>query len=159
MVAVGCACSGPLAAALTGVGRAAAPHATTPTPPEDTVSNLVDHARRELTLRGEDPWIIDGLCKVVAAFAEMGHSGSSAAISADYLNELLRFRPLMPLTDDPAEWYDHGPQGADGTSLWQNTRDSRAMSRDGGKTYTLVDEEPVTSDSGKPVHTSQHKAG
>lgn len=46
MVAVGCACSGPLAAALAGVGRAAAPHATTPTPPEDTVSRTPRSPRR-----------------------------------------------------------------------------------------------------------------
>lgn len=38
MVASGRVALRPLAAALAGVGRAAAPHATTPTPPEDTVS-------------------------------------------------------------------------------------------------------------------------
>lgn len=121
------------------------------------MSNLVDHARRELTLRGEDPWLTDGLCKVVAAFAEMGHSGGSAPIATDYLNDLLRFKPLMPLTDDPAEWIDRSEMS--GYPIWQNLRDSRAMSRDGGKTYTLVDEEPVTSDSGQPVHISQPKGG
>jgi hypothetical protein len=122
-----------------------------------TDSPLVDHARRELTLRGEDPWIVDGLCKVVAAFADMGHSGGSAPIAADYLNHLLRYRPLTPLTDDPAEWIDRA-QEMGGNPFWQNVRDPRAMSTDGGKTYTLVDEEPLTSDSGQPVHTSQPKA-
>ena len=120
------------------------------------MSNLVDHARRELTLRGEDPWIIDGLCKVVAAFAEMGHSGGSAPIAADYLNQLLRYQPLTPITDDPAEWADRSEMS--GYPIWQNVRDSRAMSKDGGKTYTLVDEEPQTSDSGQPVHRSEPKS-
>lgn len=122
------------------------------------MSNLVDHARRELALIGEEPWLTDGLCKVVAAFAEMGHSGSTAARSAAVLDKLLRFEPLSPLTDDPAEWMDRAKEMG-GNPFWQSARDPRAMSTDGGKTYTLVDEEPVTSDSGQPIHTSQPKAG
>lgn len=121
-----------------------------------TDNPLVAHAHRELTLVGEDPWITAGLCKVVAAFAEMGHSGSSAAHCAAYLEKLLRYQPLTPLTDDPAEWQDQSE--ISGYPIWQNLRDPRAMSTDGGKTYTLVDEEPVTSDSGQPVHTSRPKA-
>ncbi|MEU9218910.1 hypothetical protein AB0D47_20440 [Streptomyces sp. NPDC048376] len=122
-----------------------------------TDSPLVDHARRELALIGEDDWLTDGLCKVVAAFAEMGHSGFSAAHSTAVLEKLLRYQPLSPLTDDPAEWIDRA-QEMGGEPFWQNRRDSRAMSRDGGKTYTLIDEEPQDSDSGQPVHTSQPKA-
>lgn len=121
-----------------------------------TNSPLVEHARRELALIGEDEWLTDGLCKVVAAFAEMGHSGFSAAHSTAVLEKLLRYQPLSPLSGDPAEWEDRSEMS--GYPLWQNVRDSRAMSRDGGKTYTLVDEEPPGSDSGQPVHTSQHKA-
>jgi hypothetical protein len=123
----------------------------------ETDSPLVNHARRELALIGEEPWLTDGLCKVVAAFAEMGHSGFSAAHSTAVLEKLLRYQPLSPITDDPAEWEDRS--GMSGYPIWQNVRDSRAMSKDGGKTYTLVDEDPVTSDSGQPVHTSQPKAG
>lgn len=120
------------------------------------MSNLVDHARSELALIGEDEWLTNGLCKVIAAFAEMGHSGFSAAHSTAVLEKLLRFQPLSPLTDDPAEWEDRSEMS--GYPIWQNVRNSRAMSKDGGKTYTLVDEEPQTSDSGQPVYTSQHKA-
>ncbi|MBI0293307.1 hypothetical protein JBE04_02030 [Streptomyces sp. PRKS01-29] len=123
----------------------------------DTESPLVAHARRELDLIGEDDWVTDGLCKVVAAFAEMGHSGFSAACCTAYLDKLLRYQPLSPITDDPAEWMDRAEEMG-GEPFWQNVRDSRAMSTDGGKTYTLVDEEPQDSDSGQPVHTSQHKA-
>ena len=120
-----------------------------------TNSPLVDHARRELALIGEDEWLTNGLCKVVAAFAEMGHSGFSAEHSTAVLEKLLRYRPLSPITDDPAEWEDRSEMS--GERLWQNRRDFRAMSRDGGKTYTLVDEEPQDSNSGQPVHMSQHK--
>jgi hypothetical protein len=120
------------------------------------MSNLVDHARRELALIGEDEWLTDGLCKVIAAFAEMGHSGFSAAHSVAVLEKLLRYEPLSPLTDDPAEWIDRAREMG-GEPFWQSARDPRAMSRDGGKTYTLVDEEPQTSDSGQPVHHSEPK--
>jgi hypothetical protein len=119
------------------------------------VSNLVDHARRELALIGEDDWLTNGVCKVVAAFAEMGHSGFSAEHTTVVLEKLLRYRPLSPITDDPAEWEDRSEMS--GYPIWQNVRDSRAMSKDGGKTYTLVDEEPKTSDSGQPVHHSEPK--
>lgn len=117
---------------------------------------LVAHARRELALIGEDDWLTEGLCKVITAFAEMGHSGFSAEHSTTVLEKLLRYRPLSPITDDPAEWEDRSEMS--GYPIWQNVRDSRAMSKDGGKTYTLVDEEPQTSDSGQPVHASQAKA-
>jgi hypothetical protein len=121
-----------------------------------TDSPLIDHARRELALIGENEWLTNGLCRVVAAFAEMGHSGFSADHSTAVLEKLLRYQPLSPLTDDPAEWQDRSQMS--GYPIWQNRRDSRAMSTDGGKTYTLVDEEPQDSDSSQLVHTSQPKA-
>lgn len=121
------------------------------------MSNLVDHARRELALIGEDDWLTEGLCKVIAAFAEMGHSGFSAEHSTVVLEKLLRYQPLSPITDDPAEWMDRA-QEMGGEPFWQNIRDSRAMSRDGGKTYTFVDERPPDSESGQPVHHSKVKS-
>ena len=122
-----------------------------------TDSPLVDHARRELALIGEDEWLTNGLCKVIAAFAEMGHSGFSAEHSTAVLEKLLRFQALSELTDDPAEWEDRSEMS--GYPIWQNVRDSRAMSKDGGKTYTIVGEEPQTSNSGHPIHISKSKAG
>lgn len=121
-----------------------------------TDSPLVDHARRELALIGEDEWLTNGLCKVIEAFAEMGHSGFSAAHSTAVLEKLLRFQPLSPLTDDPAEWIDRA-QEMGGEPFWQSARDPRAMSTDGGKTYTLIDEEPPDSESGQPIHVSQRR--
>jgi hypothetical protein len=122
----------------------------------ETDSPLVNHARRELALIGEDEWLTNGLCEVVAAFAAMGHSGFSAEHSTGVLEKLLRYQPLSPITDDPTDWEDRSEMS--GYSIWQNTRDSRAMSRDGGKTYTLVDEEQQDSESGQPVHVSQSQA-
>jgi hypothetical protein len=95
-------------------------------------SALVQHARRELELVGEDPETVEGLCRVVQAFADMGHSGGSASVAVPMLERLLRFQALMPLTDDPGEWEDRSE--ISGYPLWQNRRDSRFFSIDGGRT-------------------------
>lgn len=119
------------------------------------MSNLVDHARRELTLIGEDQRSIDGTVRVVQAFADMGHSGGSASICVPMLNELLSFRPLSPLTDDPAEWFHHTAEvwGESG-GVWQSVRNPEAFSNDGGKTYYLLSERDATSDEVTPLHQS-----
>jgi hypothetical protein len=108
------------------------------------MSKLVEHARRELELCGqtaEDPGYTSTLVASVAAFASYGHSGGSASVAIDQLTRLLRFEALSPLTSDPAEWEDRTEMS--GYPLWQNVRDSRAMSNDGGKTWWLVGSEPA----------------
>lgn len=97
--------------------------------------SLVEHAKRELELCGqfaEDPAYAQSIVAAVAAFASYGHSGGSAGVALHQLTALLRFEALSPLTSDPDEWVDHG-------GVWQNRRDSRAMSGDGGKTWWYVD--------------------
>lgn len=106
--------------------------------------SLVEHARRELELCGqykEDPEYAESIIAAVAAFASYGHSGGSAGYAVQQLAALLRYEALSPLTDSPVEWRHHG-EGVAGVpgGLWQNVRDSRAMSADGGKTYWLVDD-------------------
>lgn len=102
------------------------------------MSNLVDHARREMELFETDQNFIDGMCKTIQAFADMGHSGGSASIAIPMLNDLLQWKNLSPLTDDPVEWTDQSD--VSGTPLWQNVRNSEAFSEDGGKTYYLLSE-------------------
>lgn len=115
------------------------------------MSNLVDHARRELELIGEDRETIDGYLKVVQAFADMGHSGGSASVAIPVLNELLQFKNLRALTNDPAEWMYHGPDMGD---VWQNIRNGEAFSNDGGKTYYLLSEGGHDGNR-KPLHESE----
>ncbi|WP_432846010.1 hypothetical protein ACQPXB_36055 [Amycolatopsis sp. CA-161197] len=101
------------------------------------MSNLVEHARTELQLLGEDPVYSASLVAAVAAFASFGHSGGSSACAREQLHALLAFQPLTPLTNDPDEWCDvadHGP----GTALWQNRRNPAAFSNDGGKHFWLT---------------------
>lgn len=119
-------------------------------------SNLVDHARRELELCGqaaEDPAYAESIVKAVEAFVSFGgHSGGSAMLAIEQLHTLLQFKNLAPLTDDPDEWLDVTDMS--GAPLWQNRRNSTAFSQDGGKTYTLLQEDG-DSDSGRPVHVSK----
>lgn len=111
------------------------------------MSELVEHARRELALLGErDEAFVASIVAAVQGFCSYpGHSGGSAEIAIEYVHDLLRYRTLTPLTRDSAEWIDRSE--ISGVPLWQNARDPRAMSEDGGRTYWLVDEVPQDSDS------------
>lgn len=123
------------------------------------MSNLVNHARLELALVGEDQDVIDWYVRVIKEFASLGHSGGSAMATIPVLNALLQYQNLKPLTDFPGEWVDHGD--ISGAPLWQNKRCSQAFSQDGGKTYSLLDErDAVSSTEGleplpTPMHTSK----
>jgi hypothetical protein len=105
------------------------------------MSHLGSHARYELELVGEEPEIIDWYVKVVETFAEFGHTGESAEYTTRVLEQLLRYKNLTPLTDDPAEWLDVTEYTSEGTTLWQSVRNSGAFSSNNGKTYTLLGEE------------------
>jgi hypothetical protein len=129
-----------------------------PPAPRKAESGLVAHARRELRLIGEDPDTIRGLCRVVQAFADMGHSGSSAFHAAMHLDKLLRYQPLSDLTDDPNEWIDRHAEGLTQTPLWQSKRHSEAFSTDGGKTYYLLSEQEAAGDiATTPLHRSKSR--
>lgn len=116
--------------------------------------SLVDHARRELELLGEDPAYSASLVAAIAALTSFGHSGGSMMVATEQLADLLAFRPLTPLTADPEEWQDRSEMSS--TPLWQSTRDSAAMSHDGGKTYYYVDDRtPQYGDPHKPTEAAK----
>jgi hypothetical protein len=118
-------------------------------------SNLVRHARVELTRLGEHPHTIDLYLEVIRAFSKMGHSGSSARFATPVILKLLQFEPLMPLTNDPNEWQYHGEEvWGEKNGIWQNRRDGRMFSSDGGLTYTSV-EDPKDASGNKTVYCSQ----
>jgi hypothetical protein len=111
------------------------------------MSNLMAHAEQELKWAGyspecEDPMdqaIYKHTMMIVQHFSLCGHSGGSAPIHLDMIEKLLRFEPLGPITDNPDEWQHVGEDGFDGPT-WQNRRDGRMFSHDGGRTYYSVDE-------------------
>ena len=118
------------------------------------MSNLTDHARRELVLIGEEPATIEWYCSVIDKFSEFGHSGGSASVAIPTLNKLLQYQNLSALTDDPKDWLDVGPYSADGSPLWQSRRRAEAFSEDGGQTYYLVEEKG----EGIVYKTEDHRA-
>lgn len=123
------------------------------------MSNLVEHARRELNIIGEESETIAGYLNVIRAFAAMGHSGGSASVAIPVLYQLLQFKNLAPLTNDPEEWFHHGPEtwgGEDGVGIWQNKRNSEAFSNDGGKLYYLLSE-GANNLNRTPLHEAQQK--
>lgn len=103
-----------------------------------TMSNLIEHARRELEILGEEKSTIEGYLKVVKAFADMGHSGGSAEVAIPVIEKLLRFENLKPLTNNPSEWEDRSEMS--GHPLWQNKRNPRFFSTDGGRYCWNVNE-------------------
>lgn len=119
-------------------------------------SNLVDHAKRELARLGNGPELDDHVIRMIEIFAEQGHSGFSAGYTASIINELLHFKPLTGLTNDPNEWNHISEEqwGAHG-GVWQNQRDSEAFSNDGGKTYYLLSEERDKNTGERPIHTAE----
>jgi hypothetical protein len=99
-------------------------------------------------LIGEDPRIIDWYCSVLAKWAELGHSGSSAGLTADILHRLMKGENLAPLTADPAEWEDRSD--ISGYPLWQNNRNTQIFSTDGGVTaihYTELEKTHETPEA------------
>lgn len=105
-------------------------------------SNFVRHARRELELLGEDEDVIKWFCSVMRAWASFGHSGGSHYACLSYMEPLLCFQNLTPLSSDPEEWVLHEEDVSGHPELYQSKRNPAAMSTDGLATYYLVDEDP-----------------
>ena len=104
------------------------------------MSKHVEHAKAELERSGqwtESPDYAQSIVAAVAAFVSYGHSGGSAAVAIEQLHRLLLGETLTPITSDPAEWEDRSEMSSH--PMWQNNRDSRAMSDDGGKTWWYVE--------------------
>lgn len=99
-----------------------------------TESNLVKHAQREMRILGCAEDDIADMCKVIQAFADIGMSGGQAIWHIALLPKLLQFQNLTPLTDEPTEWIEVGP------NVWQNSRCSEAFSNDNGRSYYLLSE-------------------
>ena len=116
---------------------------------EDSDHPLVAHARHELGMfPNEDPDFKESLVSAIKGFVTYrGHSGSSSEIAIHMLKALLDGDNLLPLTDDPDEWVRHGAEEYGmAETLWQNKRNSKAISKDEGKTYFLSNDkkEPLT---------------
>ena len=108
-------------------------------------SPLIAHAREEMQRAGlfdsdADYGGAAGGCvmALIKVFAEQRHSGMSAMLVRDLFHRLAAFEVLTPITADPSEWIDRSEMS--GEPFWQNRRNSRAFSRDGGTTWWEIDE-------------------
>lgn len=110
-------------------------------------SNLVQHAKRELEILGCAEDDIECVLKVISAFADLNPSGGQASWLIPIIYDLMQFKNLTPITDDPKEWNKVGED------LWQNSRNSEAFSQNRGRTYYLLSE-GGRADNPHPQHVS-----
>ena len=108
------------------------------------MSNLHHHARAEFRAAGwtdeagnyKDEMqqaICEHVLKLLDVFADEGHSGSSAPYAINVFKKLAMFEPLVPLTGEDWEWFDHG-------HCMQNKRCSRVFKqadRFNGQAYDI----------------------
>ena len=96
------------------------------------MSNLYNHALTEFRAAGwtdEDGKFKDEMqemiCKhvleLLKIFADEGHSGTTAPYTVRMFEKLAMFEPLVPLTGEEWEWFDHG------NGVFQNKRCSRVF--------------------------------
>jgi len=69
--------------------------------------------------------------KMIAAFAEEGHSGGSAPLAVSLFKRLANWEPLQPLTGEPDEWMEVGH------GHFQNKRCSRVFKNGDGPAYDI----------------------
>jgi hypothetical protein len=89
---------------------------------------LGDHAVNELD-RIDAPSVIgDPLTMIVGTFADVPDPETNWVVMRDYLDKLLKFEPLSPITADPAEWVSRFEQ-AGNVPIWQSIRWPNAWTR------------------------------
>jgi hypothetical protein len=111
------------------------------------MSNLTQHAKRELELAGyyKEDTLYGGMLpkavlELMEVFSNQGHSGMSAGITISLFSKLARFKNIAPLTGEADEWNDTGESlnKSEPNGMYQNNRVS-AVFKDGvdGQAYYI----------------------
>jgi len=107
--------------------------------------SLADHAFRELNEAGlfskdsdYEGNIGHAVMELIDTFAEQRHSGFSAQMVIKLFTELSNWHTLTPITSNPDEWADVSEMS--GRPFWQNKRDSRFFSNNGGETWYNIED-------------------
>lgn len=111
-------------------------------------SGLCKHAKRELELAGlfdkdsdYEGMLGDAVYEIIKVFSRQGHSGFSAAMSAELVQKLMSYQNLTPITDNPDDWMDVADYfDKDHPAVYQCKRNPSLFSNDGGKTYYSIDD-------------------
>lgn len=104
------------------------------------MSNLVKYAESEMDLIGltdadeHNAAMRKHILGMVELFSKEGHSGFSASYAMDILKNVLRFKPLSPLTGADDEWFKHD-YGTEPT--YQNKRLSSVFKDANGDVYNI----------------------
>jgi hypothetical protein len=97
---------------------------------------LGDHAIAELDLEGVQDPARAALITIVGTYASF--TTDQIADMKATVDLLLQFKPLSPLTDDPAEWLDRSAV-VSGQAIWQSKRRPDAWTYDATfATYFLL---------------------
>ena len=103
------------------------------------MSNLIEHAKRELKIAGYDledreegpnKWMVENILELITVFSKQGHSGFSAGYCRSMFNILANFEPIAPLTGEDSEWNEVGE------GVFQNNRSSNVF-KENGKAYKI----------------------
>lgn len=107
------------------------------------MSNLTDHAERELKLAGlhmktadYGGALYDSVMELVRVFSSQDHSGYSAHMTLALFNRVAQFRNIEPVGVTEDEWVDVSEIFKKPT--WQNKRDSELFSEDNGEAWYNV---------------------
>lgn len=97
---------------------------------------LGDHAIAELDIVGAVDPIRSAVITVVGTLADLDAT-TDRVTALGYINTLLKFLPLTPLTNDPAQWIDRSAILGE-RPYWQSSRNPDAWTHDHGDTYYLL---------------------
>lgn len=95
---------------------------------------MINWAKRELDLAGYpetandnvNDWMRKSVLDLMEVFCDEGHSGSSAPFAISLFTRLASWKPLTPLTGEPDEWMEVGPE------VFQNKRSSSVFKDEAG---------------------------
>jgi len=111
---------------------------------------LGDHAIAELTAINAPDVIKTPLITIVGNFADVPSPETNWPLMREYLEKLLAFSPLTPLTNDPAEWSSQFSLMGENL-IWQSTRWPDAWTKDPNfSNYFLISE--LTADGSLQLH-------
>ncbi len=128
----------------------------TPQLPSSENSELINHAKKELSIAGYNidvdidsinsdtdyaNMIAKGALELINVFSNQNHSGMSAGLVLQLFNKLVNFENLSDITSNPDEWTDVSDISRE--PLWQSKRNPSLFSKDGGKTWYNVNDKVV----------------
>lgn len=104
--------------------------------PIDDTNPMIIHANTEMALMSLDTDMQACYLQAIQGFANL----NLGPIDIEQLTLLLNMENIMALTNSPDEWTQLGT-----ANMWQNTRNAKAFSTDGGNTYYILDGNAITS--------------